>query len=109
MAASQYTPGPWRIGKMGSVVTDTPPNAEYAASKDAKDIMEWYGGYVVAESIGYQDQSLIAAAPDLLTVCESLLNEGAEMASYQKIALRAAVRKARGEEVKTVMLVADAR
>jgi hypothetical protein len=79
--------------------------------------VDFYGGYVVAESILERDMSLISAAPDLLAACEEVLrvaeNRRFPGPSYVKAAeleaLAAAVRKARGEEPRALLAVPDAR
>lgn len=69
----QHTPGPWRVGKYGSVVvSDHPIDTEwiYTGHNDP----DYYGGYLIAESIFREDDArLIAAAPDLLEACEAAL------------------------------------
>ena len=58
----------WSKGKhAGCVVSDAPnPHGDNGGN-------EYYGGYLVAESIPRQDHvNLIAAAPDLLSIAESL-------------------------------------
>ena len=58
----------WSKGKhAGCVVSDAPnPHGDNGGT-------EYYGGYLVAESIPRQDHvNLIAAAPDLLSIAESL-------------------------------------
>ena len=59
----------WSKGKhTGCVVSDTPN-----AHGNQTETTEYYGGYLVAESIPRQDHvNLIAAAPDLLSIAESL-------------------------------------
>lgn len=64
-----HTPGPWRVGVKGygEVVTDDPDAApdDYTA-----ELWEGYGGVLIAESIAPRNRALIAAAPDLVAVCE---------------------------------------
>lgn len=61
----KHTPGPWRFGapRTNAVVSDTPPSA-FQGGEDH------YGGCLVAESIAPENLALIAAAPELLAVCE---------------------------------------
>ena len=62
-----HTPGPWKIGRCGSVVADEPIN-EISGSDD----VEYYGGYLIAESIAKKNATLIAAAPDLLQALKAM-------------------------------------
>ncbi len=52
----------WKVGILGgTVVSDTPSH------KVSEDCIEYYGGYLIAESIPKQEYAtLIAAAQDLL-------------------------------------------
>jgi hypothetical protein len=67
---SEHTPGPWRVGKPGSnsVVADVP-----VPGINGSDATDYYNGHLVAESVAPQNVALIAAAPDLLTGLERLL------------------------------------
>ncbi len=63
-----HTPGPWRRGRSGSVVSDTPV-PEMRGSGD----VEFYGGHLICESVTDTNYKLIIAAPDLLEACMSLI------------------------------------
>lgn len=68
---TKFTPGPWRIGRnCGAVVADTEEGIciPGAFGDDAK---EYYGGYLVGESISPGNSALIAAAPELLEALEN--------------------------------------
>jgi hypothetical protein len=57
----------WRAGTGGgSVVSDVLPRDAVSGSEDA----EYYGGYLIAESVAPSMVSLIAAAPELLAALE---------------------------------------
>lgn len=61
---SKHTPGPWRFGKNSDdVVADQP-----AGHGEEADHVAYYGGHLVAESICSRNRSLIAAAPELLSI-----------------------------------------
>lgn len=54
--------GPWRPGRLkGTVVSDT-PTGEISGSDD----VDYYGGFLVAESVSARNVSFIAAAPTML-------------------------------------------
>ncbi len=70
----------WKIGKQQSVVvSDTkvkntnfpiPPNPEESKDED----LEYYGGYLICESIGNdQHAKKIAAVPELINAVQSLI------------------------------------
>lgn len=54
-----HTPGPWRVGRRGSVVADSP-----VPQISGSDAVEYYGGHLIAESITPSNAALVAAAPD---------------------------------------------
>jgi hypothetical protein len=98
----------WSIGKTGrEVITDNPDGLLESTGHAGKGAIEYYGGYLICESIWRKrDAALISAAPDLffalkhlmegvanlpvLTVLEGVLEE------HYKIA-EAAIKKATEE------------
>ena len=56
-----HTPGPWRRGTNGGVVSDYP-----VPEIGGSDAVEFYGGHLIAESVAPRNEPIIAAAPDLL-------------------------------------------
>lgn len=57
----------WRAGKTGgAVVSDVLPKDAVGGSEDA----DYYGGYLIAESIAPSMVSLVSAAPELLAALE---------------------------------------
>ncbi len=66
-----HTPGPWREGKTAdAIVADSP---EGLPPYSYPEVLEHYGGYVVAESVAPCNKPLIMAAPDLLEACKAVL------------------------------------
>lgn len=68
MSEKRFTPGPWRLGRVGSVVSDSP-----VEGMGGSDAIEYYGGHCVCESVVEPNAHLIAAAPDLYDALRSLL------------------------------------
>lgn len=68
-----HTPGPWRIGRNHSVVTDTPDEQVVIRGDHAAETIDFYGGHVIAETVTPANAALIAAAPDLLSVARAAL------------------------------------
>lgn len=65
MKNTKYTPGPWRIGKLGRVVVADHPIDNGNRSIGHNDT-KYYGGHLIAESIWRkEDSNLISAAPEL--------------------------------------------
>jgi hypothetical protein len=59
---SEYTPGPWRLGKNSdSVISET---GDAIHGREDKESRDYYGGHLIAESIEPRNRALIAAAPD---------------------------------------------
>lgn len=56
---SKHTPGTWKVGNHGSVVSDVIRDSD-------ENVVAFYGGEIICESIqNVGDANLIAAAPDL--------------------------------------------
>lgn len=76
----QHTQGKWKLGKIGgTVVTDATP--ENSLTYTGHDDREYYGGFLIAESIlTKEDAKLIAAAPEMANLLDlfATLNENYE-------------------------------
>jgi len=85
----KHTPGPWLIGKHGSIISDPGNNNE-----GNNNVIDFYGGNVVCESIQIAANAyLIAAAPELLEALEKIaLGEG-----WQAVIANVVIKKAKGE------------
>lgn len=60
---AKHTPGPWKKGKTAdSIVSDS--NEGIGQLHDT-DTVEFYGGFVVAESVASCNEGLIMLAPDM--------------------------------------------
>jgi len=62
-----HNPAPWRVGKHGSVVCDTP-----VPDIDGSDATEYYGGHLIAESITPSNARRIVACANF---CEGVPTE----------------------------------
>ena len=60
------TPGEWKVGhSCGSVVSDK-PGGEMPYGTSGPDAVEYYGGFLIGETIGAKDREFIAnAKPDI--------------------------------------------
>jgi len=97
----------WKVGKYGStVVSDTKqqntnfPSSTNPTERNNNEI-EFYGGYLVAESIGNNKSAkLIAAAPELLEACIAVMKGGygcapsVEIMDSLKLKCESAIKKA---------------
>lgn len=102
---TKHTPGPWMKGKAGdSIVSDNPVES----GPPGCDVLEYYGGHLIAESVASCNQDLIYAAPDLLIALEDLAEDIADRFDMSDpstnpgmrnavAAAFAAIAKARGE------------
>lgn len=79
MSALNHTPSPWRTGAHGTVVCHQQhegnhvmrPAHDYGEGAVSPSDLEFYGGYMLAESIArVGDQELIALAPTAPHECE---------------------------------------
>lgn len=88
--------GKWSVGIPGTVVTDIIPE-NYPAANGHDDI-SYYGGFLLAESIGNPDDGrLFAAAKDLLEACENLENDDNSIPPHAWHLIQAAIFKATGK------------
>jgi len=70
------TPGPWKIGRAGTVVAETIPEWYNKKVTTGHSDLEYYGGFLIVESIGNnKDAKLMAAAPELLEVLQTIEND----------------------------------
>lgn len=97
---SKHTPVPWRYGKDGgSIVADSPVDGY----KQTPEETEYYGGYVVCETVGPCNKPLIAAAPELLAACKEaceyyeMIKKATGVTHGVLVTLRAAIAKAEGK------------
>lgn len=93
----EISKGTWRPGKQhGTVVTDCGDG--FPPGYQSEDSLEYYGGYLIAESIGKPaDRNLITAAPELLAACKEFVRkvECGEARSRRSYAqMKAAIAKA---------------
>ncbi len=64
-----FTPGPWRIGKHGSVVTD------HRVGPATDDVTKDYGGYVICETVTPSNAALIVAAPYMYELLRRIVQD----------------------------------
>ncbi len=87
------TPGPWRVGRDGTVVCDQQHDGNHLMKSDGpgRPDVEFYDGYLLAESIAREaDAALMASAPDLLRERDKARAERDRLATDALCALSAA-------------------
>ena len=67
---SKHTPEPWRVGRPGTVVSDTP-----VPGMGGSDAVEYYGGHLIGESITEANARRIAAC---VNACAGMRNDELE-------------------------------
>ena len=67
---SNHTPEPWRVGRAGSVVSDTP-----VPEMGGSDAVEYYGGHLIGESIIEANARRIVAC---VNACAGMRNDELE-------------------------------
>lgn len=66
---TKFTPGPWKIGNGSFIITENEiENCDFFTR-------EYYGGYLVCESIHENNIDLISTAPELYNVLQEALDE----------------------------------
>ncbi len=69
-----FTPGPWEVSpKCGGTVIAQSPEGLHAETGHCDT--EYYGGYLIAESVTACNLPLIAAAPDLLEALKTMVDK----------------------------------
>ena len=92
------TPWPWRFEKAW-IVSDVAPGGR---PRDDKEI-EYYGGFVIAETVTRENGPVLAAAPELLEALLEILPDGLTLrgdlfdAEGWLVKARAAIAKATAE------------
>ena len=74
---SNHTPEPWRVGRPGTVVSDTP-----VPGMGGSDAVEYYGGHLIGESITEANARRIVAC---VNECEGISTERLEMAKQLEL------------------------
>lgn len=72
----EYNLGNWSIGKYNCVVSDLPDQGTPVRGACERD---YYGGYLIGESVSQANARLISAAPDLV---EAII-EGAKVRAFE--------------------------
>ena len=73
---SNHTPEPWRVGRPGTVVSDTP-----VPEMGGSDAVEYYGGHLIGESIIEANARRIAAC---VNACAGMGDPTAEIAELKR-------------------------
>lgn len=84
-----HTPGPWREGKnCGAIVADTAEGLSVNGTY-CDESKEYYGGYLIAETVASANKALIIEAPELLKSLEEMtafaINERASLYSGMEV------------------------
>lgn len=92
---SKHTPGPWSFSTLAcdAIIASIETTDEHTR--------KYYGGELIAESVGADNKNVIVAAPDLLAVCEDVLMSlqlswGHDVPAGLVERIRAAVARANG-------------
>ena len=72
MSDLKHTPGPWRVGKTGCVVSDSDKNITIGGAI-GKEAIDYFGGNLICESVMPSNAKLIAAAPELLEALQEII------------------------------------
>lgn len=80
---TKHTRGNWKVGRAGTVVTDKKP--KWLTGHTGHEDKEYYGGYLIAESImNPYDAEIMAAAPEMF---KSLVREAYISGALKKVRL----------------------
>lgn len=81
MAEFKGTKGNWKVGtNFSNIVTDEKTERPSYSKENYESEMEYYGGYLICESVSKKaDAKLIAAAPELLAAALKALDECSDL------------------------------
>lgn len=85
MGNSKHTPGPWKVGKLDSVVVSDSDKNLTINGATGKENTDYYGGNLICESVSSCNAKLIAAAPELLEVLQGLVSDVGNLLSEYDI------------------------
>ena len=85
----------WKLGNPRGTVVSAHPQQDALSGADA---IEYYGGYLVAESVAPSNQALIAAAPSMLGALKYLEGSDIPMPHYAWWLVKSAIDRAEGRE-----------
>lgn len=103
MSNNKHTGGTWSVGKTGGAVVSTDVIPGLPDYRTGHSDVDYYGGYLIAESIwNPADARVMAAAPDLFDACKQMvaaasINDDCELGNAVTAA-RLAIAKATGEQ-----------
>ena len=85
----------WKIGKHKSTVVSEEIIQNTFFPSPSESEIEYYGGYLVCESVGNKEiAQLISAAPDLLEACRNLENDDGSIPEHAWKKVQDAINKA---------------
>ena len=95
MSNESWNKGNWSYNGNGGVIS----TSNGGSLVNGADEVDFYGGYLIAESISKANAQLIAAAPELYEALKEVTDWLAEVADCPEIveACEAVLKKARGE------------
>jgi hypothetical protein len=72
---TKHSKGTWSVGRPGTVITDCPDGFTKYTGHGGKAAVNYYGGYLIAESIiKPADAKLMAAAPEMYEHLIAIVN-----------------------------------
>jgi hypothetical protein len=91
-----HSKGNWTIGKTGgTVVTDIDEGFPANTGHSGKENTDYYGGNLICESIlRIEDAKLIAAAPEMLEVLETIENDANQVPEWLWERIKSVIKKA---------------
>lgn len=78
-----HTKGPWENGNVGDAIISKHPDAIAGASY-TKDVLDYYGGAVICESVNSEDKPIIKAAPEMYEALKEWLALDESIAECQQ-------------------------
>lgn len=85
----------WKVGKNGGcIVSDVRPNRPTYKNRDFETEKEYYGGYLIAESIPDNEiEKLLAVAPEMFEVLETIENDNNQVPDWLWKRIKAVIKK----------------
>ncbi len=85
----------WKVGNWGnSIVSNIAPTKPAHTEQDYRNEIDYYGGYLIAESVPDDKLKLLVAAPEMFEVLQTIENDNNQVPEWLWNKIKAVIKKA---------------